>query len=43
MNGWPALVVHVGSKPFTVVQLETDGTAIHAIRATLNPDKLARL
>ena len=43
VNGWPALVVRVDSKPFSVVQLETDGTAIHAIRSTLNPDKLARL
>jgi RNA polymerase sigma-70 factor, ECF subfamily len=43
VNGWPAIVVRIRSKPFSVIQLETDGIAIHAIRATLNPDKLARI
>lgn len=42
VNGWPALVVRIGSKPVSVVQLETDGIVIYAVRATLNPDKLAR-
>lgn len=42
VNGWPALVVHIADKTAGVVQLETDGTQIFAIRSTLNPDKLAR-
>ncbi len=41
VNGWPALVVRVGATPVSVVQLETDGVTIYAVRATLNPDKLS--
>lgn len=43
LNGWPAVVVTLGGKTFAAIQLETDGERIHAIRSTLNPDKLARV
>ncbi len=43
VNGWDALVLRVGGVVYSVVQLETDGERIHAIRATLNPDKLSRI
>lgn len=42
VNGWPAIVMHHGGRIMGVVQLETDGESIFAIRSTLNPDKLAR-
>ena len=43
INGWAAMVVRVSGRPFSVIQLETDGDSIFAIRATLNPDKLSRM
>jgi RNA polymerase sigma-70 factor (ECF subfamily) len=43
VNGWPALIVRVDGTLVTVVQIETDGTAIYTIRATLNPEKLSRI
>lgn len=43
INGWAGIVARVSGRPFSVIQLETDGQAIYAIRATLNPDKLSRM
>lgn len=43
VNGWPALLVRAGGHTVAVVQLETDGETVYAIRSTLNPDKLARI
>ena len=43
LNGWPGLVVSAFGGPYSAIQLETDGTKIHVIRATLNPDKLTRV
>ena len=43
LNGWPAVVIALGGKTFAAIQLETDGQHIHAIRSTLNPDKLSRV
>lgn len=43
INGWPALVLRVHGKTEGVVQLETDGETIFAVRTTLNPDKLLRI
>lgn len=43
INGWAAIVVRVSGRPFSVIQLETDGQAIYAVRSTLNPDKLSRM
>ena len=43
INGWAAMVVRVSGRPFSVIQLETDGKSIYAIRSTLNPDKLSRM
>ncbi len=40
VNGLPAMLIRNNDKPYAVVQLETDGEQIFAIRATLNPDKL---
>ncbi len=40
VNGWPALVVTLDDVPYTVIQLETDGETIYAVRSVLNPDKL---
>lgn len=43
VNGLPAIVWRVDGKIAGVVQIETDGERIHAIRSTLNQDKLARI
>lgn len=43
INGWPAVVIRTGAGIVAVVQIETDGEAIFAIRSTLNPSKLERL
>ncbi|MBX3196776.1 MAG: RNA polymerase sigma factor SigJ [Labilithrix sp.] len=43
VNGWPAMVVRVNGAVFAVIQVETDGAAIYAVRSTLNPDKLSRI
>lgn len=43
VNGWAAMVVRVSGRPFSVIQLETDGESIFAVRSTLNPDKLERM
>lgn len=40
VNGWPAVLIRSSDLPYAVVQLETDGEHIFAVRATLNPDKL---
>ena len=43
INGWAAIVARVSGRPFSVIQLETDGQAIYAVRSTLNPEKLSRM
>jgi RNA polymerase sigma-70 factor (ECF subfamily) len=43
VNGWPTAVVRLNGAVFDVISLETDGERIHAIRAVLNPEKLARI
>lgn len=43
INGLPALLVRVAGKVVAVVDIETDGTRILAIRTILNPEKLAHL
>ncbi len=43
INGWAAIVARVSGRPFSVIQLETDGHTIYAVRSTLNPDKLSRM
>jgi RNA polymerase sigma-70 factor (ECF subfamily) len=40
VNGWPALVARRGGAVAFVVNIETDGTHITAIRSLLNPQKL---
>lgn len=43
LNGWPAVVITHNGATYAAIQLETDGERIHAIRSTLNPDKLVRV
>jgi RNA polymerase sigma-70 factor (ECF subfamily) len=43
INGLPALLVRVAGQLFSVLDIETDGTHIHALRAIVNPSKLAEL
>jgi RNA polymerase sigma-70 factor (ECF subfamily) len=43
LNGWPALAIFTGDALRVVLDLETDGERIHAVRAIVNPDKLAHL
>jgi RNA polymerase sigma-70 factor (ECF subfamily) len=43
VNGQPGVVIDLHDTVMAVINLETDGTTIHAIRAIGNPDKLARL
>jgi RNA polymerase sigma-70 factor (ECF subfamily) len=43
INGLPALVVRVNPRLMSILNLETDGTHIHAVRVIVNPDKLARV
>jgi RNA polymerase sigma-70 factor, ECF subfamily len=43
INGLPALVLRVGGKLAGVIDVETDGQRIVAVRTIVNPDKLARL
>ena len=43
VNGWPAVLARLDGKPMFVLNLETDGERICAIRTQLNPDKLAHL
>jgi RNA polymerase sigma-70 factor (ECF subfamily) len=41
VNGWPALLARVAGRLASVIALETDGERVYAIRAIVNPDKLA--
>jgi RNA polymerase sigma-70 factor (ECF subfamily) len=43
INGLPGLLVRVGGRLFSILDIETDGTHIHALRAIVNPSKLAEL
>jgi RNA polymerase sigma-70 factor (ECF subfamily) len=43
VNGWPALVGRVGGVANLVLNLETDGEKILAVRNVVNPEKLRRL
>lgn len=43
VNGLPALLGRVNGQIVNVVTLQVEGDFIHAIRAVLNPDKLANL
>jgi RNA polymerase sigma-70 factor (ECF subfamily) len=43
LNGWPAALIRVAGRPFTVIQLETDGEKIYSVQSILNPDKLQRM
>jgi RNA polymerase sigma-70 factor (ECF subfamily) len=43
LNGWPAGIIRIGDQPMAAIHIETDGKTIHAIRSTLNPDKLGFL
>jgi RNA polymerase sigma-70 factor (ECF subfamily) len=40
INGWPALVATAGPQPVAVINIETDGQRIVAVRNLVNPDKL---
>ena len=40
VNGWPALIGYVNEAPFTVIQLETDGSRVFEVLVVANPDKL---
>jgi RNA polymerase sigma-70 factor (ECF subfamily) len=40
VNGWPALVGRSGGAVTFVINIETDGEKIVAVRSVLNPDKL---
>ena len=43
INGLPAMVVRLAGRVVSVVEFETDGARILALRNVANPDKLARL
>lgn len=43
VNGWPCLVIYGGDTIYTLVGIETDGVAIHAVHTITNPEKLAVL
>ena len=43
VNGWPAMVVRAGALVQAVIDIETNGEQIIAIRAVVNPDKLQHL
>jgi RNA polymerase sigma-70 factor (ECF subfamily) len=40
INGWPACVIENHDGVFGVIQIETDGEHIFAVRNVINPDKL---
>jgi RNA polymerase sigma-70 factor, ECF subfamily len=40
VNGWPAVIGRIGGAVIFVVNIETDGGRITAIRSMLNPEKL---
>jgi len=40
VNGWPAIVVRAGAVVQAVINIETNGQHIIAIRSVVNPDKL---
>ncbi len=40
VNGWPAIVVRAGAVVQAVINIETNGEHIIAIRSVVNPDKL---
>ncbi len=40
INGWPAIVVRQAGAVFAVINIETDGEQILAIRNVVNPEKL---
>ena len=40
VNGWPAIVVRLAGAVFVVINIETDGNQILAIRNVVNPEKL---
>jgi RNA polymerase sigma-70 factor (ECF subfamily) len=41
INGWPALVARKAGGIFAIINIETDGEKIAAVRSLVNPDKLA--
>lgn len=41
VNGWPALVVRNRERTVAIINIETDGQKIVAVRNLVNPDKLA--
>lgn len=43
VNGWPAVLLRQGGRPFEVMTIDTDGERILGVYMQLNPDKLARL
>jgi RNA polymerase sigma-70 factor (ECF subfamily) len=43
LNGWPGVIVRLDGHPYSVIQLETDGEKVFAVRSVLNPDKIGRL
>lgn len=43
LNGEPALVQHLGGKPFAATFCETDGERIVALYRVMNPDKLRQV
>lgn len=40
INGWPAIVVRQAGAVFAVINIETDGEQILAVRNVINPEKL---
>lgn len=43
INGWPALLIRRAGSLLAILNIETDGERIYAVRSILNPDKLAGL
>jgi RNA polymerase sigma-70 factor (ECF subfamily) len=41
VNGWPAIVARMDGRVTAVINIETDGERIFAVRNIINPDKLA--
>jgi RNA polymerase sigma-70 factor (ECF subfamily) len=41
VNGWPAIVARLDGRIVGVINIETDGEWIFAVRSVINPDKLA--
>lgn len=43
INGWPSLLVRIDGAITAIINIETDGDRIFAIRSVVNPDKLTHV